>query len=107
MPTSAAQSVGTDLRAGIRRSQLRISARAINEGRHAQGVERDSERTGVDRGRRLKRLFGSVDHAKLLTLIAQRVADGRVLRLIEAMLKAGSYGQGQLFPSERGTPQGS
>src|SRR4051795_13033008 len=57
MPTSAAQSVGTDLRAGIRRSQLRISARAINEGRHAQSVERDSERTGVDRGRRLKRLF--------------------------------------------------
>jgi group II intron reverse transcriptase/maturase len=55
----------------------------------------------------LKDFFGSVDHAKLLTLIAQRVADGRVLRLIEAMLKAGSYAQGRLFPSERGTPQGS
>jgi RNA-directed DNA polymerase len=55
----------------------------------------------------LKDFFGSVDHAKLLTLIAQRVADGPVLGLIEAMLKAGSYGQGQLFPSERGTPQGS
>jgi RNA-directed DNA polymerase len=55
----------------------------------------------------LKDFFGSVDHAKLLTLIAQRVADGRVLRLVEAMLKAGSYGQGRLFPSERGTPQGS
>jgi RNA-directed DNA polymerase len=55
----------------------------------------------------LKDFFGSVDHTKLLTLIAQRIADGRVLRLIEAMLKAGSYGQGQLFPSERGTPQGS
>jgi len=47
-----------------------------------------------------------VDHEKLLTLVAQRVADGRVLRLIKAMLKAGSYGQGQLFPTERGTPQG-
>jgi RNA-directed DNA polymerase len=55
----------------------------------------------------LKDFFGSVDHAKLLTLITQRVADGRVLRLIQAMLKAGSYGQGRLFPSERGTPQGS
>ena len=54
----------------------------------------------------LRDFFGSVDHAKLLTLVAQRVADGRVLRLIEAMLKAGSYGKGQLFPSERGTPQG-
>src|SRR5205085_7449739 len=55
----------------------------------------------------LKDFFGSVDHEKLLTLIAQRVADGRVLRLIGAMLTAGSYGHGQLFPSERGTPQGS
>jgi RNA-directed DNA polymerase len=38
--------------------------------------------------------------------VAQRIADGRVLRLIRAMLKAGSYGKGHLFPSERGTPQG-
>lgn len=54
----------------------------------------------------LKDFFGSVDHKKLLTLVTQRVADGRVLRLIQAMLKAGSYGKGRLFPSERGTPQG-
>ena len=54
----------------------------------------------------VRSFFGSVDHEKLLTLVAQRVADGRVLRLIKAMLKAGSYGKGQLFPSERGTPQG-
>jgi group II intron reverse transcriptase/maturase len=54
----------------------------------------------------LKDFFGSVEHEKLLTLVAQRIADGRVLRLIEAMLKAGSYGKGRLFPSERGTPQG-
>ena len=43
----------------------------------------------------LRDFFGSVDHEKLLTLVAQRVADGRVLRLIKAMLKAGSYGKGQ------------
>ena len=55
----------------------------------------------------LRDFFGSADHEKLLTLVAQRVADSRVLRLIKAMLKAGSYGKGQLFPSERGTPQGS
>src|SRR5246127_2850979 len=55
----------------------------------------------------LRDFFGSADHEKLLALVAQRVADGRVLRLIRAMLKAGSYGKGQLFPSERGTPQGS
>jgi RNA-directed DNA polymerase len=55
----------------------------------------------------LKDFFGSVNHEKLLTLITQRVADGRVLRLIQTMLTAGSYGRGQLFPTERGTPQGS
>jgi group II intron reverse transcriptase/maturase len=54
----------------------------------------------------LKDFFGSVEHEKLLTLLAQRIADGRVLRLIEAMLKAGSYGKGRLYPTERGTPQG-
>jgi len=54
----------------------------------------------------LRDFFGSVDHEKLLTLVAHRIADGRVLRLVEAMLKAGSYGKGQLFPTERGTPQG-
>lgn len=54
----------------------------------------------------LKDFFGSVEHEKLLALVAQRVADGRVLRLIEAMLTAGSYGKGRLFPTERGTPQG-
>jgi RNA-directed DNA polymerase len=54
----------------------------------------------------LKDFFGSIDHEKLLTLVSQRIADGRVLRLIKAMLKAGSYGQGRLFPTERGTPQG-
>jgi len=54
----------------------------------------------------LRDFFGSVDHEKLLALVAQRIVDGRVLRLIQAMLKAGSYGKGQLFPTERGTPQG-
>src|SRR6266404_1267228 len=54
----------------------------------------------------LKDFFGSVDHKKLLALVAQRVSDGRILRLIEAMLTAGSYGEGRLFPTERGTPQG-
>src|SRR5438045_5809794 len=54
----------------------------------------------------LKDFFGSVEHEKLLTLVSQRIADSRVLRLIGAMLKAGSYGKGRLFPTERGTPQG-
>lgn len=54
----------------------------------------------------LEDFFGSVDHGKLMALVAQRVADGRVLRLIQAMLQAGRYGEEQLFPTERGVPQG-
>ena len=55
----------------------------------------------------LKDFFGSVDHEKLMTLVAQRVADGRVLRLIESMLKAERLTEGrQQLPTEHGTPQG-
>jgi RNA-directed DNA polymerase len=54
----------------------------------------------------LRDFFGSVDHDKLLALVAQRVSDGRVLGLIRSMLQAGSSDQGRLFPTERGTPQG-
>ena len=54
----------------------------------------------------LKDFFGTVDQEKLMTLVAQRIADGRVLKLIESTLKAGSSAEGQWHPSERGTPQG-
>jgi hypothetical protein len=39
-------------------------------------------------------------------LVAQRVADGRVLTLIERMLTAGYMQHGHLFPTPQGTPQG-
>jgi RNA-directed DNA polymerase len=54
----------------------------------------------------LKDFFGSADHEKLLTLVAQRISDGRVLRLIRGMLKAGALADGQRLPTEQGTPQG-
>src|ERR1035437_8382997 len=54
----------------------------------------------------LKDFFGSVEHEKLLTLVAQRIADGRVLRLIDAMLQAGGYAKWRLYPTGCGTPQG-
>jgi RNA-directed DNA polymerase len=54
----------------------------------------------------LKDFFGSVDQEKLMTLVAQRISDGRVLRLIESMLKAGCLAEGKVIPTERGTPQG-
>ena len=54
----------------------------------------------------LKDFFGSVDHKKLMVLVNRRVSDGRVLRLIESILKAGCYAQDKQFPTEQGTPQG-
>jgi RNA-directed DNA polymerase len=54
----------------------------------------------------LSDFFGTVDHEKLLTLVAQRVSDGRVLRLIRSMLKAGCMAEGKRLPTEQGTPQG-
>jgi len=54
----------------------------------------------------LRDFFGSVDHKKLMILLNQRVSDGRVLRIIEKILKAGCYAQGKRLPTEQGTPQG-
>lgn len=54
----------------------------------------------------LSNFFGTVDHEKLLTLVAKRVSDGRVLRLIRSMLKAGCMAEGKRLPTEQGTPQG-
>ena len=54
----------------------------------------------------LKDFFGSVDHEKLLLLVSQRVADGRVLRIIESILKAGCYAQSETLPTDQGTPPG-
>jgi len=54
----------------------------------------------------LRDFFGSVDQEKLMTLITQRIADGRILGLIESIVKAGCISEGEWHPSERGTPQG-
>lgn len=54
----------------------------------------------------LRDFFGSANHEKLLTLVNQRVSDGRVLGLIRSMLKAGCISAGKWNPTEQGTPQG-
>ncbi len=45
----------------------------------------------------LKDFFGSLDHEKLLTLVAQRIADGRVLRLIPGAAQGGKLWPGAAF----------
>lgn len=54
----------------------------------------------------LRDFFGSVDHALLKQLVARRIADGRVLKLIEQMLKAPALDGGRVTATVRGTPQG-
>ena len=54
----------------------------------------------------IKGFFDAVDHEWLLRMLAERVSDGRVLRLIRRMLEAGVMEEGRRFVTEVGTPQG-
>ena len=54
----------------------------------------------------IKGFFDSVDHAKLMICLQQRVADRKFLRLIVRFLKAGVLEEGVYQDTEQGTPQG-
>jgi group II intron reverse transcriptase/maturase len=55
----------------------------------------------------IRKFFDSVDHEWLLRIIAHRIADPRVLRLIRQWLKAGVLEGGEWHEVEQGTPQGA
>jgi RNA-directed DNA polymerase len=54
----------------------------------------------------LEKFFDRVNHDILMGLVAKRVADKRVLRLIRGFLTAGVLEGGLVSPTEEGTPQG-
>ena len=54
----------------------------------------------------LEKFFDRVKHDRLMTAIARRLSDKRVLRLIGAFLKVGVMEDGLVSPAEEGTPQG-
>ena len=56
----------------------------------------------------LKAYFDTIPHQRLLALVRKRIADGKVLRLLEQYLRAGVMESGKDWqPSEQGTPQGA
>lgn len=54
----------------------------------------------------LEKFFDRVNHDKLMGLIAKRISDKRLLRLIRNWLKAGVMENGLVGPTDEGTPQG-
>ena len=56
----------------------------------------------------IKGYFDTIPHGPLMKRVGGKIADGRVLRLIEAYLKAGVMESVKSWqPTERGTPQGA
>lgn len=54
----------------------------------------------------LKSYFDTIPHERLLTLVKQRVADGRVLALVRAYLEQGVFDGMREWTATAGTPQG-
>jgi RNA-directed DNA polymerase len=52
------------------------------------------------------KFFDRVNHDVLMGLVAKRVADKRILKLIRGFLTAGAMEGGLVSPTEEGTPQG-
>jgi group II intron reverse transcriptase/maturase len=55
----------------------------------------------------IRSFFDSVDHGWLLRMLAHRIADPRILRLVELWLRAGVLESGEWYETDRGTPQGA
>jgi RNA-directed DNA polymerase len=55
----------------------------------------------------IKGFFNHVDHEWLMKFLELRIADPNIYRLVRRMLKAGIQEDGELEPTEEGTPQGS
>ena len=66
-----------------------------------------TERVGWGVDADIRSFFGRVDHAWLMGMIAHRIADPRILRLIRLWLRAGVMEDGVYADTVEGTPQGA
>jgi len=54
----------------------------------------------------IKGFFDNIPHKLIMAEVANEIADGNILQLIERFLKSGVMEEGQLRPTTKGTPQG-
>jgi RNA-directed DNA polymerase len=80
-----------------RSPHLALDALAIGIGTKKVGWVLDAD---------IRRFYDTLDHGWLVKFIEHRVADGRVVRLIQKWLKAGVLEEGKRIQSEVGTVQG-
>jgi group II intron reverse transcriptase/maturase len=71
---------------------------------HALDLHRQGCKFVVDAD--IKGFFDNLPHEKIMEAIRSRVADGKVLTLLERFLRCGVLENGRLLATTRGTPQG-
>jgi len=78
---------------------------AIQAVRQAQKHAQSGKRWVVDLD--LEKFFDRVNHDILMSRVARKIEDKRLLKLIRKFLQAGIMSAGIVFPRDKGTPQGS
>ncbi|MDA3913245.1 group II intron reverse transcriptase/maturase [Oleiagrimonas sp.] len=92
-------------------AEFSASSYGFRPGKNAHQAVKSAQRY-IDEGRRvvvdmdLEKFFDRVNHDLLMGKLADKIGDGRVLKLIRRYLEAGMMADGTVSPRTQGTPQG-